>query len=69
MVNKENINQYISTLKAPERAVLVDIPLEIWDFAAGYISDPRQRTIDNIAGQLLDSKECIMHDYYHMSLD
>jgi hypothetical protein len=69
-MNKQ-IKDYINTLQDPEKSILSEIPLPLWEYVQGLYFQPQPLHI--IAGELLDNMDDIYEGFamksYFKSLD
>ena len=56
-MNEQTIKNYISTLQDPEKSILSEIPLPLWEYVQDLYFQPQPLHI--IAGELLDNLDDI----------
>ena len=70
-MNKQIIQDYINTLHDPEKSILSEIPLHLWEFVQDLYFQPQPLHI--IAGELLDNLDDIYEGFamksYFKALD
>ncbi|NCB44777.1 MAG: hypothetical protein EOM59_19475 [Clostridia bacterium] len=70
-MNEQTIKNYISTLHDPEKTILSETPLHLWEYVQSLYDTPQPLHI--IAGELLDNMDDIYEGFamksYFKSLD
>ena len=59
-MNKQTINNYISTLHDPEKSVLSGVPLDVWEYVQSLYDEVQP--LEVIAGEILDHTDDVLED-------